>query len=83
VIKYLLILTVLLTGTAWAIQRVPDKQILITTNSLTTITGVTNLNDLVSWIDTRFSSGITTNIDYSTFTGNVWFTDGLLTNSVP
>jgi hypothetical protein len=72
-----------MAGTVYAIQQVPDVQVKITTNTLTTIVGVTNLNDLVTWLDNYVATGISTNIDHSTFTGNVWFTKGLLTNSVP
>jgi hypothetical protein len=79
----IIVIILLLVGTTYAIQKVPDSQILITTNTLTTITGVTNLNDLVYWLDTQFGKGLNTNVDFTSFTGQVWFLNGMLTNSVP
>jgi hypothetical protein len=34
---------------------VPDKQILLDTNALTTITGITNLNDFIVWVDANLA----------------------------
>jgi hypothetical protein len=79
----LMLAILLIVVSSYALQQVPDTQILLTTNTLTTITGVTNLNDLIYWLDTQFGNGLCTNIDYTTWTGQVWFLNGMLTNSVP
>ena len=78
--KLLILMAILITTMAYARQQVPDTQILITTNLYTVITGVTNLNDALQWIDTFLAKGVSTNQSISNYTGNIWFKNGIATN---
>jgi hypothetical protein len=72
----IIIFLLALTTALGSIQMVPDRQVLLYTNSLTTITGVTNLNDLILWIDANLAGKTNNwNYAYSYVTTNTIYSD--------